>query len=89
MHTAFQTGIANVDWPYLLQFGVLFPMIYPTIYVAISYRARRRVRKMQQIMMREQGKAQQQKTRACKIDIDSVVWLCSAEKVELKSNNNR
>ena len=89
MHTAFQTGIANVDWPYLLQFGVLFPMIYPTIYVAISYRARRRVRKMQQIMLKEQGKVQSLKGRAGKIDIDSAVWLCSSKKVEFKSSNNK
>ena len=72
MHTAFQTGIYNVDWPYLLQFGVMFPMVYPAVYVAISFRARRRVRKMQQIMLREQGKIQMRKSRANKIDMDSV-----------------
>jgi len=72
MHTAFQTGIYNVDWTYLVQFGVLFPMVYPAIYVAISFRARSRVRKMQQIVRREQGKEQMRKSRANKIEMDSV-----------------
>merc|ERR1712154_525403 len=51
MHTIFQTGLDNLDIPYLIQFGVVFPMMYPTIYIAFSLRARYRVRKLQRIIL--------------------------------------
>eukprot|EP01083_Nonionella_stella_P109331 318663_1 len=56
MHTTFQTGIYNLDYPYLLQFGIVLPIMYPTIYMAISFRARHRVRKLQQIILKQNKK---------------------------------
>merc|ERR1712062_472914 len=67
MHTMFGTGFDNLDLPYLLQFGVAMPMMYPAFYVAVSFRARYRVRKLQQILV----KSQKQQMRDAKVHFDS------------------
>ena len=67
IHTIFGTGIYNLDYPYLLQFGIGFPIIYPTIYILISFRSRHRVRKLQKIIIKQQEQQQIYKQKSNKL----------------------